>query len=120
VPESAEKHASHNRRAREAARRRDLLTLLGISGATIGYAARQLGDGLPPDQARQVAIESAGELEAVASALYRAVRLGPADRARSARLLVGAGMTRREAAIRLGVTERTIRYYLAGGRSAAR
>jgi hypothetical protein len=114
VPEPATPDAVRKRLAREAARRRDVVTLLNVGGATIWYAVRQLGDGLPPELARQVAIESAAELEAVAAALYRAVRLGPADRATLARLFVGAGMTRREAAVRLGVCERTIRYYLHG------
>ena len=111
--------AARKRAAREAARRRDVVTLLNVSGATIWYAVRQLGDGLPPEQARQVAIESAAELEAVAAALYRAVRLGPAERRSLARQLAAIGMSRREIADRLGVSDRAVWNYLRAGPGAS-
>ena len=88
--------------------------MLRVAEATVGYCVRQLSDGLDPEQARTVAIDAAAELEAVAAVLYRLARLRPADRARLSRLLVASGMTRREAAVRLGVSERTVRYYLHG------
>jgi predicted transcriptional regulator len=96
------------------------VTALQIAEATCRYGAAQIGDGIGAEEARRTAAFVAGELAEVAAALYRLTRLGPADRARLARLMVGSGMTRREAAVRLGVTERTVRYYLAGGRGSAR
>ena len=113
-------HAAHNRRAREAARRRQAVVTLRLAEAVARYAADQVADGLSPAEARQAAIDAAGELAGLASVLWTLTRLGPADRARLARLMTGAGMTRREAATRLGVCERTVRYYLAGGRGSAR
>ena len=94
--------------------------MLVVAQSTVGYAITQLSDGLAPQAAREAAIEAAAELEAVAAALRRLTRMGPSDRRRLAGLFVGSGMTRREAALRLGVSERTVRYYLAGGRSAGR
>jgi DNA-directed RNA polymerase specialized sigma24 family protein len=116
VPEPAPKPADWKGLARQRARRREAVGVLVVAQSTVGYAITQLSDGLSPEQAREAAIDAAAELEAVAAALFRLARMGPADRARLARLLVGSGMTRREAAVRLGVCERTIRYYLAGGR----
>ena len=109
VPET---DAERSARVRAAARRRECATLLQISASTCTYGAVQLGNGISPDEARQTALFVAGELVGMAAALYRLARLRPADRAVLARLMVGAGMTRREAAVRLGVSERTVRYYL--------
>jgi DNA-directed RNA polymerase specialized sigma24 family protein len=86
-----------------------------VAGGTIGYAVAQLSDGLSPEQAREAAVEAAVELEAVAAALRRLTRMGPADRRRLARLMVGSGMTQREVAVRLGVAERTVRSWREAG-----
>lgn len=112
VRESAAAATERSRRARGAARRAEAVALLNIAGGTIGYCVTRLSDGLSPEQARVAAVEAAAELEAVAAALYRLTRLAPADRRAQAVLLTGAGMTRREVAVRLGVCERTVRYYL--------
>ena len=61
-----------------------------------------------PAEVTAVEAHPVGELEAVAAALRRLTRMGPADRRRLARLMVGSGMTQREVAVRLGVSERTI------------
>lgn len=116
----APKPADRKALARQRARRREAVGVLVVAQSTVGYAITQLSDGLTPQEAREAAIEAASELEAVAAALRRLTRMGPGDRRRLALLMIAGGMTRREAGVRLGVSERTIRYYLAGGRSAGR
>jgi DNA-directed RNA polymerase specialized sigma24 family protein len=104
--------ADRRRAAREAARRREAMAALRVAEATIVYAQRQIGNGLSPAQARQAALEAAGELEVLAGELRRAIRLGPAERRVLARQLAALGMSRREVAARLGVSERAVWGYL--------
>ena len=116
VPESAERSAQRKRRARAAERRRQAITALQIGECACRYAAAQLGNGASPEDARLTALEMAGELVAVAEALRKAVRLDPAQRRALARLLAGQGMTQKQVAARLGVSERTVRNYALGCR----
>jgi hypothetical protein len=115
VPETAERE--RKRRAYEAGRRREAVTMLRVAEAMCGYAASQLADGLGPEEARAAAIEAAGELAALAAQLRRLTRLRPADRRVLAAQLTALGLSRREVAGRLGVTDRAVRGYLgrAGG-----
>lgn len=103
--------------AREAARRREALNLLRLAAVTVDYTLRELGNGLDPEQARVAAIEAAAELSAVSEELRRLTRLGPAERRTLARQLTSLGMTQREAAARLGVSERTVRSWAAERRA---
>jgi DNA-directed RNA polymerase specialized sigma24 family protein len=109
-PQAAERKA----RARQADRRRQAVSLLNIAGGTMIYAVRQLGNGIGPEQARVVAADAADELEQVAEALRRLTRPGPAERRALARQLAAMGWTTRRIAARVGVSERAVRYYVAG------
>jgi DNA-binding CsgD family transcriptional regulator len=112
--------AVRTRAVTQAQRRRAAVAALRLAEQMCGYAAGQLGNGLGPDEARAAALDAAGELAAVAEVLRRAVRLSPAERRRRAVLLAGLGMSKREVAVRLGVSERAVWYYLAGVRGSAR
>ena len=65
-------------RAREADRRRRALNALAIGECACRYAQTQLSNGLDPAGARELVLEMAGELTAVAAVLRRAAWLtGP-------------------------------------------
>lgn len=112
VPESAPESAARKALARAAVRRRDAVTMLRVAEAACGTAAGQLGDGLGPVQARRVAVETAAELSTVAAALRRLAALRPAERRALAVRLSSLGMSRREVAAWVGVSERTVWDYL--------
>ena len=118
MPESA-KSAERKRAAREAARRREAAGVLRIAEATCRYAASQLGNGIDPAEARETAAFVAGELAVVAEALRRLTRLGPAERRVLARQLVGLGWSKQAVAVRLGVSDRTVRGYFRPGTGRA-
>ena len=90
---------------------------LKIASAVASYAARSLGNGLEPEEARRAALEAAADLEAAASALRRLARPDPvadpgAARRRALALeLTAAGWPRQAIAERLGVTAETVRRY---------
>jgi DNA-directed RNA polymerase specialized sigma24 family protein len=88
--------------------------VLRVAAASAEYGARQLADGLSPAEARRAAVEAAGELEATAAALRRLARLSGPQRRAVARSLAGLGWSRREIAVRLGVSDRTVFGYLRG------
>jgi DNA-directed RNA polymerase specialized sigma24 family protein len=115
-----EPNAERKRRAREDGRRRQAVALLNVAGGMMHYAVRQLGNGIGPEQARAVAADAAGELAVLAAELRRLTRLGPEQRRALAVRMVALGMTRHEAAIRLGVSDATVRNYLAGRRGTGR
>jgi hypothetical protein len=106
--------AARKARAREADRRRQAVTLLNVAGGTLHYAVRQLGNGLSPEEARTVALESAAVLAETADALRRLTRLSGAERRRLARQLAALGVPTRRIAAQVGVSERSVRYYVAG------
>jgi hypothetical protein len=108
------------RAEREAERRRQAAATLRLTADSCTYAAAQLADGLAPGAARLAAIEMAGELEAVAASLRRAVRLRPAERRALARMWAAAQVPTREIANRLGVSDRAARNYVRGRRSDGR
>lgn len=98
--------------AREAAHRREAVRALQLGGQVCAYAAGVLGNGAAPEQAREAAVEAAGELALLAAELRRLTRLrGPARRS-LARQLAARGVTRREIAIRCGVSESCVWGYL--------
>lgn len=83
--------------------------MLQIAECTTRYAASQLGNGLDPEQAREVAVFTAGELALVADALRRLTRLsGPERRARALQL-VGLGWSKHRVAVQLGVSDSAVR-----------
>lgn len=88
--------------------------MLRITECTARYAASQLANGLTPEQARAVALETAAELSMAAEALRRLTRLGVSERRALARQLANLGLPTREIAMRLGVCDRAVRYYVAG------
>jgi predicted transcriptional regulator len=96
------------------------VALLNVAGGLVHYAVRQLGNGLPPEQARVVAVEVAGELAVMAAELRKLTRLGPEQRRALAVQLVALGMAKHEVAIRLGTSDTTVRNYLAGRRGTGR
>jgi DNA-binding NarL/FixJ family response regulator len=98
---------------REPGRRAQAAADLRLIATVAGYASRQMGNGLTPEQARQAALEMAGELEATATSL-RKLALRPADRRALAAELDRSGLGTSEIARQLGLSVRTIRYYLAG------
>jgi DNA-directed RNA polymerase specialized sigma24 family protein len=108
----------HKRRAREAGRRRQAVTMLQIAECTCRYAASRLSNGAEPEEARQTALFVAGELAEVADALRRAVRLRAEDRPVVARQLARLGWPTKQIAAQVGVTPRSVRYYVNGRGSA--
>ena len=89
--------------------------MLRLGEMMCGYAAAQLGDGLPPEQARLAAVEVASELAEVAAALRRLARLSASERRALVGQLTGLGLSRVEVARRLGVSERTVYRCLRSG-----
>jgi DNA-directed RNA polymerase specialized sigma24 family protein len=120
VPEPAALSADavRKRAVSQDQRRREAVAALRLAEQMCGHAAGQLGNGLGPDEARAAALEAAAELAELASVLRRLTRLSPAERRRAVQL-AGLGMPKREVAIRLGVSERAVWYYLAGVRGSA-
>lgn len=103
--------------AREAARRRHAVTLLALGEQTCRYAASVLGNGASPAMARDAAVDAAGELAVLADELRRLTRLrGPARR-KLARELAASGLSNREVALRVGVSESCLWGYLHQDRS---
>ena len=106
-------------RAREAERRRQAVNALAIGECACRYAASQLANGVGPAEARELVLEMAAELTAVAAVLRRAAWLTVAERRALAVLMAGRGMPTRQIADRLGVSDRSVRNYVRG-RSPAR
>lgn len=101
--------AERERLAREDGRRQ-AAALLRLSESVSRYAAGQVSDGLSPAEARRAVIEAAG---ALARSLRRLAWLDdPAERRVVARELAAGGMSRRDVADRLGVSETAVRGYL--------
>jgi len=99
--------------ARRAARRRELVAELRVAESVIGYAARQLSNGISPQEAAELALESSAQLSDLAVALRKSVRL-PADHRRMlVSRLVFLGYTREAAAARAGVSVKTVQRDLA-------
>jgi DNA-binding NarL/FixJ family response regulator len=101
--------------AAERGTRARVVDLLRIAEGIAGYAARSVGNGLEPEQARRAALEAAGDLEAAAASLRRLARPDPvADPAAAARRaealeLAEAGWPRQAIAERFGVHPSTVR-----------
>ena len=103
----------------QSAERRRAVDALRIAEGIAAYAARSLGNGLEPEQARRAALEAAAELEAAAAASLRRLARpdDSAQRRAEALELAASGWPRRAIAARLGVSGETARRWLrAGGR----
>ena len=102
----------------QSAERRRAVDALNIASAVASYAARSLGNGLGPEEARAAALEAAAGLEETAAALRRLARPDGSARRRAAALeLAAAGWPRQAIAEQLGVSGETARRWLrAGGR----
>lgn len=112
MPSSARNPAERERLAREDGRRQ-AAALLRLSESVSRYAAGQVADGLSPAEARRAVIEAAGALAELARSLRRLAWLDdPAERRVVARELAAGGMSRRDVADRLGVSETAVRGYL--------
>lgn len=112
MPEPAAASAERERLAREDGRRQ-AAALLRLSESVSRYAAGQVSDGLSPAEARRAVIEAAGALAELARSLRRLAWLDdPAERRVVARELAAGGMSRRDVADRLGVSETAVRGYL--------
>jgi DNA-binding NarL/FixJ family response regulator len=119
VPETREEAAARQRVRAAAGRRRQAVTMLQAGEATCRYGASVLSNGASPAEAAQTALYVAQELAGIAAALRKAVRPTRAQRRALAVLLVTAdGLSRPQAARRLGVSERTIWRDLAGAGNA--
>ena len=117
VPESDQQSAERKALARLAARRREAARMLALVEVTARYGASTLAsaNGASPAEARETVLFLAEQLEAMAVALRRlAAPDGPAERRAHARRLAALGRSRREIAGRLGISERSVRDYLAG------
>ena len=114
MTESAAQSAERKRLARLAADRRAAVTMLQIAASTCRYAASQLASGTGPAEARQAALFVAGDLAATAEALRRLARPGPGERRQLTVQLAAPGMTTKQIAAQLGVSDRAVRYYVAG------
>ena len=116
MPSRAAQPARSGTLAGEAARRR-AADVLRVGASACSYAAGRLADGLSPAEARQAALDVAGELELVAARLRRLARLdlGPAERRALAVELSASGMSQREVAEQVGVSKRTVWGYLRRG-----
>jgi hypothetical protein len=112
--------AGQKRAMREAARRRQAMTILRVTEALLGESAAQLGNGLGPEQARMAVVEVAGELAAVAESLRRLARLPPAERGALAVQLAKRGYGTQDIATRLGVSVTTAWNYKNGRRGDGR
>ena len=110
VSETAD--AVRRRLPREAARRREAATILQIGEATCRYGASQLLNGLGAEEAREVAVFVAGELELTAAALRRLTRLSGPERRRLAVQLVRLGWSKHRVAVQLGVSDSAVRGWL--------
>ena len=93
---------------------------LRLAESMCAYAADQIGNGLTPEQARDAALETAGELVAVAAVVRRAAWTTTADRRRLAAMMAGRGLPTGQIAARLGVSDWTVRSYLRGRPQARR
>jgi DNA-directed RNA polymerase specialized sigma24 family protein len=102
-------------RARRAAERREAVALLHLVADLAGYAAGQVGNGLPPSSALAAVREVAAELDAAATRLRRIARPGPAERRMVVGLLLGQGLSGAQVAARVGLSERTVTRYRALG-----
>jgi DNA-binding CsgD family transcriptional regulator len=120
VPETTASRTARKARAREAERRRQAVNALAIGECACRYAASQLANGLDPDGARELVLEMAGELTAVAAVLRRAAWLTVDQRRAQAILMAGRGMPTQQIADRLGVSDVTVRKYLRGRSPAKR
>jgi len=114
VPESAAKSAERKARARAAGRRRRAADTLRIAEAVAGYAARQVGNGLAPEEARRAVVEAAAELELMAVELRRLARLDGPERMALARQLSELGVGTKRIAATVGVSESAVRHYVKG------
>jgi hypothetical protein len=118
VPESLERAAERKTLTREAVRRRAAVDTLRIGESMCGYAAAQLANGLSPAAARRAALDVAGELELMAVELRRLTRLRPDERRGLAVQLAALGLPTRRIAAVVGVSDRSVRYYVRGRASA--
>lgn len=108
--------AERKRAAREAERRREAAALLRLMSSLCEYGAKQVADGLAPDEARAAVIEMAGEFTAAAVSLRRLARVPARERAALARSLAGLGYGTQEIATRLGVSAHSAWNYQHGRR----
>jgi DNA-binding NarL/FixJ family response regulator len=88
--------------------RRRAVDALRLAESIAAYGARQLANGLSPEQARRAAIDVAAELELIAAELRRLATLTPAERRRLAAELAASGMSDRAIAEAVGVDRRTV------------
>lgn len=114
MPESSAADTERKRLGREAGRRREAAAALRLAATMATYAARQLSDGLTPEQAREATLEAAGRLEGLAESLRRLTRLRPAERRAVAMHLARLGHSRKQIAQYLGVSDRAVYYYVRG------
>jgi hypothetical protein len=117
VPES---NAARKALAREGERRRQAVSALAIGECACRYAKSELANGLDPDRARELVLEMAGELTAIAQVLRRVGWLPVAERRALAVSWARLGMPTQQIADRLGVSTRSVRNYVRGRSPAKR
>jgi len=98
--------------AREAARRREAVTVLRIAECTARYGASVLSNGADPGEARAAAIECAAELAMIAETLRRLTRLSGPERRALAVKLAALGWSKHRVAVQLGVSDSAVRGWL--------
>ena len=120
MPETAASNAARKALAREGSRRRQAVNALAIGECACRYAKSELANGLDPDRARELVLEMAGELTAIAQVLRRVGWLTVAERRALAVLWSRSGMPTQQIADRLGVSTRSVRNYVTGRPPAKR
>jgi DNA-directed RNA polymerase specialized sigma24 family protein len=109
VPQTPERR----RELLRARRRRELVVELRVAEATVGYAARVLGNGVSPVEAAETALEVSAQLDQLARVLRKSVRLPPGRRRLLVGRLIGLGYTQEATAARAGVSVKTVQRDLA-------
>jgi len=109
----AERKVAARRVARRARRRRELVVELRTGEALIGYAAHQLSNGVSPQEAAELALETSAQLSRLAVVIRKSVRLPAVHRRLLVSKLADLGYTQEAIGLRAGVSVKTVQRDLA-------
>ena len=86
---------------------------LRVAESVIGYAARQLSNGIGPEEAAETALEASAQLSRLAVAIRKSVRLPLVHRRVLVSRLADLGYTQEAIGLRVGVSVKTVQRDLA-------
>jgi DNA-directed RNA polymerase specialized sigma24 family protein len=109
----AERKVAARRVARRAARRGELVMELRVAESVIGYAVRQLSNGIGPEEAAETALEASAQLSRLAVVIRKSVRLPAVHRRVLVSKLADLGYTQEAIGLRAGVSVKTVQRDLA-------